>query len=111
MRNRVGLILILALVCGGAAAYLAFNFLRGPAGPRLVQASEPTALAVASRVPSPPTESTMSTVSMIRSTGAMVFPDTGRDMRAANSASMKKSSCRASNQATRRSTTGKTAGF
>lgn len=30
MRNRVGLVLLLALVTGGLAAYLAFNFLRSP---------------------------------------------------------------------------------
>lgn len=30
MRNRVGLVLLLALVTGGLAAYLAFNFLREP---------------------------------------------------------------------------------
>lgn len=47
MRNRVGLILFLALVCGGLAAYLAFNFLRDPVGPSLAQASEPTSVVVA----------------------------------------------------------------
>lgn len=40
MRNRVGVILVLALVSGLLAAYLAFRFLRQPAVPGVVQASE-----------------------------------------------------------------------
>jgi pilus assembly protein CpaB len=40
MRNRVGVILVLALVSGLLAAYLAFRFLRQPAVPGVIQASE-----------------------------------------------------------------------
>lgn len=40
MRNRVGIVLTLALVCGGLAAWLAFTFLRGPSGPTVAGASE-----------------------------------------------------------------------
>lgn len=40
MRNRVGVILVLALMSGLLAAYLAFRFLRQPAVPGVVQASE-----------------------------------------------------------------------
>lgn len=40
MRNRVGVILVLALVSGLLAAYLAFRFLRQPTVPGVAQASE-----------------------------------------------------------------------
>ncbi len=40
MRNRVGVILVLALVSGLLAAYLAFRFLRQPTVPGVVQAAE-----------------------------------------------------------------------
>lgn len=47
MRNRVGLILILALVSGLTAAYLAFRFLRQPTVAGTEQSSEPAAIQVA----------------------------------------------------------------
>ena len=46
MRNRVWLILALAVVCGGLAAYLAFTFLRQPTGPSVARAAESTASVV-----------------------------------------------------------------
>jgi len=46
MRNRVGVILFLALVSGLMAAYLAFRFLRQPTVTNVVQASEAPTLTV-----------------------------------------------------------------
>jgi len=46
MRNRVGVILFLALVSGLMAAYLAFRFLRQPTVTSVVQASEAPTVAV-----------------------------------------------------------------
>lgn len=46
MRNRVGVILFLALVSGLMAAYLAFRFLRQPTVTNVVQASEAPAVTV-----------------------------------------------------------------
>ncbi len=46
MRNRVGLILFLAVVSGLLAAYLAFRFLRQPTVTAVAQASEPAAAQV-----------------------------------------------------------------
>lgn len=47
MRNRVGLILFLALASGAAAAYLAFTFLRQPSVPGAAQAAESATVSVA----------------------------------------------------------------
>lgn len=50
MRNRIGMVLLLALLSGGLAAYLAFTVLRNPATPTVGQAAEATVdVAVASR--------------------------------------------------------------
>lgn len=42
MRNRIGMVLLLALLSGGLAAYLAFTVLRNPANPVATQAAEAT---------------------------------------------------------------------
>lgn len=49
MRNRLGVILILALVCGGLAAYLALRFLSGPGAPTATTQVNTVQVAVASR--------------------------------------------------------------
>lgn len=49
MGDRAGLILLLALVAGGLAAYLAFKFLRSPEAPEPVRTSETVSVVVASR--------------------------------------------------------------
>ncbi len=49
MRNRVGIILVLALVAGGLAAYLAINFLEHPSGSSSNQAAATVQVAVAAR--------------------------------------------------------------
>jgi pilus assembly protein CpaB len=49
MRNRVGIILVLALVAGGLAAYLAVTFLKGPAGSQSEQAPATVKVAVATK--------------------------------------------------------------
>lgn len=50
MRDRAGLMILLALVAGGLAAYLAFKFLRSPEAPEAVRrTSETVSVVVASR--------------------------------------------------------------
>jgi pilus assembly protein CpaB len=49
MRNRVGLILFLALVSGATAAYLAFSFLREPDGPVAETQTATVSVVVAAR--------------------------------------------------------------
>ncbi|MDP2529248.1 MAG: Flp pilus assembly protein CpaB [Candidatus Palauibacterales bacterium] len=49
MRNRIGIILVLALVAGGLAAYLAVTFLKGPGNAPSDQAPATVKVAVASK--------------------------------------------------------------
>lgn len=49
MRNRIGIILVLALVAGGLAAYLAVTFLKGPSSGSTNQAPATVKVAVAAK--------------------------------------------------------------